>query len=104
MFASSRFTPTIAGYYQINASVTAVRQNTTDFNSTTIFKNGSAVNAGSLGNANAGAYPQSVVSSIIYCNGSTDYIEIYCNDNASSWSTYTGAVNTYFSGAMVRSA
>ena len=104
MFASSRFTPTVAGYYQINASVTAVRQLATDFNLTTIFKNGSAVNAGCLGNANAGAYPQSVVSSIIYCNGSTDYIEIYCNDNASSWATYTGAVNTYFNGAMVRTA
>jgi hypothetical protein len=104
MFASSRFTPTVAGYYQINASVTAVRQNTSDFNSVAIFKNGSVVNTGNLGNANAGGYPQSVVSSIIYCNGSTDYIEIYCNDNASSWSTYTGTNNTYFNGCMIRGA
>jgi hypothetical protein len=97
-FASSRFTPTIAGYYQINASVR--------FNGTfsqaglILFKNGS--NAGYLENGTGNIVTG---SSLQYMNGSTDYLEIYVNVTGTSLSVGNSNVNTnYFSGILVKAA
>ena len=104
-FASSRFTPTVAGYYQINGCVQINFWNGIIF-SAEIFKNGSVY-------ANGGtSYPQTTggvratVSDIVYCNGSTDYVELYAYQyNASSSNvTATGTQSTYFSGCLVRAA
>jgi len=79
-----RFTPTVAGYYQIN-----FRSRTVGTSSTatyyTIYKNGSAVgiNAAALA-TNAGFQSMQIASGIIYFNGSTDYIEFYVNNNGTS--------------------
>jgi len=89
-----RFTPTTAGYYQINL------QAMTNGNTTlcSIYKNGATVSESTLVSANIGC----LASKIIYCNGSTDYIEgyIYTGNNI----CYGSKQVTYFSGAMVRSA
>jgi hypothetical protein len=89
-----RFTPTTAGYYQINI------QAMTNGNTTlcAIYKNGATVSESTLVNANTGCF----VAKIIYCNGSSDYIEgyIYTGSNI----CYGSKQVTYFSGAMVRSA
>ena len=71
-FASSTFTPTVAGYYQVNAGVAWLAGYSTAILS--IYKNGSAYKDGtSLPTATY----RSTVNAIVYCNGSTDYIEIY---------------------------
>jgi hypothetical protein len=45
------------------------------------------------------------VSSVVYCNGSSDYIEIYGYIVASSAGIEGSSVaNTFFSAAMVRAA
>ncbi len=99
-FASSRFTPTVAGYYQINAQLQPNNSYTGGF--IAIFKNGSAYKYGNYTNT-AVTLGGFTVSSIVYCNGSTDYIEIY---GAFTTSQVTGAgiYFSYFNGCFLRSA
>ena len=76
-FASSRFTPTVAGYYQINAQVSIY--GTTSQYAGSIYKNGSSDNVFFLAYDTA-AGQRSAYSSgsyVVYLNGSTDYIELY---------------------------
>jgi len=72
-----RFTPTVAGYYQVNASV---RFNYTgsagDNIQIHIYKNNSHWDCQARLNS-TGNYGNISISSLVYCNGSTDYIEIY---------------------------
>ena len=105
-YASSRFTPTVAGYYQINAQVGMTSAATTATLLCSVFKNGAAYKTGSVSTGTTYLYPQANVSIIVYCNGSTDYIEIYVLGTAAggTFSTYTGLENTYFQAAMIRSA
>jgi hypothetical protein len=105
-YASSRFTPTVAGYYQINAQVGMTSAATTATLLCSVFKNGAVYKTGSVSTGTTYLYPQANVSIIVYCNGSTDYIEIYVLGTAAggTFSTYTGLENTYFQAAMIRSA
>ena len=100
-FASSRFTPTVAGYYQINATI---RFNGTYTNGGMIlFKNGG--NTGYIGTTASTNQNIASGSSLQYMNGTTDYLEIYINLTGTSLTTGSGNANTnYFSGSLVRSA
>lgn len=73
-FASSRFTPTVAGYYQINGKIRATGTGVTA--NANLYKNGSLLIIGSY-TAATGAPVFGTVSTIVYLNGSTDYIELY---------------------------
>jgi hypothetical protein len=100
-FASSRFTPTVAGYYQINAQIQPNNSYTGGFIS--IFKNGNSYKNGTYPN-NAGLpFGGFTVSSIVYCNGTTDYIEIY-GAFTTSQPTNAGINFSYFNGCFLRSA
>jgi hypothetical protein len=70
-----RFTPTVAGYYQINAAIRDNTGGTAGQIAVWIYKNGSAY-ASSV-NPNSGQGLTSQVTQVVYCNGTTDYIEIY---------------------------
>ena len=101
-----RFTPTVAGYYQINA-VVSFGGGVSGFSAVlSIYKNGSAYASGSLAtpvNTTVGA--SSVAASLIYCNGSTDYIEVYVYQNSGAGlALQAGNSVCQFSGALVRSA
>jgi hypothetical protein len=104
-FASSTFTPTVAGYYQINAAI-GPPTFTSGYHFPSIYKNGSAYKYGQLAYVASSINGQVVVSSLVYCNGTTDYIEIYWFQ--SSGGTVTsgsgGTTTTWFNGAMIRSA
>lgn len=97
-----RFTPTVAGYYQISGSVSY------SFNSgsavISIFKNGASFKWGNLiGAVVAGCSGN--VSALIYLNGSTDYIELYAYQNSGlSQNISTSTVETYFQASMARTA
>ena len=97
-FASSRFTPTVAGYYQINATL---RFNGTYTSAAIIlFKNG-----GNVGYLQNGVQTVTTASSLQYMNGTTDYLEIYTSMTGSSLTVGAGNANTnYFSGSLVRAA
>ena len=104
-FASSRFTPTVAGYYQLN---TIIRFNGTTPSQYVIYfyKNGASLGisfnaVASLGNLMCSA------STLVYLNGSTDYMEVYALLTATTPTLGAGSGNpntNYFSGSMVRSA
>jgi hypothetical protein len=96
-FASSRFTPTVAGYYQVNGCVELSTTNTTTYCS--ISKNGSTYKIGAVGSSFSGAN----VSSIVYLNGTTDYIELYGYFGVTQ-NTQQGISATYFNACMVRAA
>jgi hypothetical protein len=100
-FASSRFTPAVAGYYQINSTVNLVSAASTML--LIIFKNGASYKRGVF--ANGTSLNNVTVSGLVYCNGSTDYIEIYAFQNqGGAINTGTGLENTWFDGCLVRSA
>ena len=103
MFSSSRFTPTIAGYYQIDACV-GFSSSALGICLVTIFKNGNRFKDGAIiPNIGGATCP---ASALIYFNGSTDYAEIFLYQ--SSGSTLTVSVNAgsagFFQGALVRTA
>lgn len=90
-----RFTPNVAGYYQISGRA----ENGSAFNvmSLSIYKNGSAFKNSSYGSTMAGVQ----VSALIYFNGSTDYVETYLNQSSANALVATPA-GTYFQGVLVR--
>jgi hypothetical protein len=99
-----RFTPTVAGYYQINFSLSTVPASGAASGQFYfyIYKNGSSYLQQRTYYASAGNFLGCQLANVIYCNGSTDYIEAYASGVSQSmiiYSAYSG-----FSGAMVRSA
>jgi hypothetical protein len=99
-FASSRFTPTIAGYYQINGSIQI--DGTTTYLNAIIYKNGSLYKYGTYILTSL-ISPISIVSDIVYCNGSTDYVELYAGTGTSLAPVAAPSLTT-LSGALIRSA
>jgi len=101
-FASSRFTPTVAGYYQVNAGI--YFGFTTGSATISVYKNGSEYKRGSA-NAGVTGGTMPIATSLVSCNGTTDYLEIYLYQNTgSSQSSNGGGATQYFNGSMVRSA
>jgi hypothetical protein len=100
-FASNRFTPTIAGYYQINAAVywgVAMTTRSVIY----VFKNGAATTVGygsDFGNSNN---YNNTLSNLIYANGTTDYFEIYVYQQTGG--NLTTGTGSYFQGVLVRGA
>jgi hypothetical protein len=106
--STNRFTPNVAGYYQINALtylqaatytnrlLTVIKRNDSleyKFGTDQIVPNSTATEARSL------------VSSLIYLNGTTDYLEIYALTTGSGTLTIqSGIPNTWWTGYLVRAA
>jgi len=106
-FANSTFTPTVAGYYQLNAEVRLDGASGTGEMMIVIWKNGSEHKRGTnqSGTQIASNFWAMQVSSIVYANGSTDYFEIYVQQGSGGNLTVT-AVNspniTWFNGCKIR--
>jgi hypothetical protein len=100
-FASSRFTPTTAGYYQINASIILSSNSAGDFVGY-FYKNGSVYNrysAAATALINFGAAGGMVVA----MNGTTDYVEVYALiGNSGNPRIDNGSGQTQFSGVWIR--
>jgi hypothetical protein len=103
-----RFTPTVSGYYQINGQVAMAAATAIVNNSfCSIYKNGARFKDGNLsGGGSAGVAFYSVVSALIYFNGSTDYVELYGLLNGTGALTFAVNAGTisYFQGVLVRGA
>jgi hypothetical protein len=107
-FASSTFTPTVAGYYQINFGTNTGASNSNAYWSwAAIYKNGSvyAQNTPVFPAGNIQGYGNQI-SQVIYMNGSSDYLEFYVNVYvASGTPSYGGATTgTLASGFLARAA
>ena len=93
-----RFTPQVAGYYQVNAAMTANSAFTSG--RIWIYKNGASAKRGTYISVNGGEF---IVSALIYLNGSTDYIEAYGEMTIGQTLT-NSADQTYFQAILVRTA
>ena len=102
-FASSRFTPTVAGYYFISSAVYAVFASSGTYVWALIYKNGVRNIIGNLNVPVTTLDGVGTVNGLVYMNGTTDYVEIYCLLIGTTPSVST-VVNTQFSGYLVRSA
>jgi len=99
-FASSRFTPTVAGYYQLGSVINC------NFGSTqalvSFYKNGSEFLRGiniQTGTAGGGCF------GLMYLNGSTDYVEVYLLTSVSgSLDVDNPSHRIRFNGYLARSA
>jgi hypothetical protein len=99
-----RFTPTVAGYYQISSTVNIIGVAGNNYVAT-IYKNGSEFKRGNQSANNTANNTGLVVSALIYLNGSTDYVEIYGYQGSGiSQNTANGIYYTFFQGVMVRAA
>lgn len=97
MYATSRFTPTVAGYYQISA---AFSMNSSGVERIiAVYKNGSQFKAAGDGSS---VYQPSI-SCLVYFNGSTDYVEIYAYTGTTT-TTNANIGSTWFQGVLVRAA
>jgi hypothetical protein len=99
-----RFTPTVAGYYQING---VIRANGTGLTGiiASIYKNGNQYSLGTATDGTVADSGQGVVSEIVFLNGSTDYVELYgfvVAASGASFGHFTTAVNCRFNGCLVR--
>jgi hypothetical protein len=94
-----RFTPNVAGYYQITGFVLTATSSAQIIVS--IYKNGAEYKRGlqmTSGQNNG------MVTALVYFNGSSDYVELYCYQSAATQNTNPNQAFTYFQGAMVRAA
>ena len=108
-YASSRFTPNVEGYYQLNAEVRLDGASGTGEMMIVLYRNGSEYKRGwnQQGTQIAANFWAMTISSLAYADGIDDYFEIYVQQGSGTSVTVT-AVNsqaiTWFNGAMVRGA
>jgi hypothetical protein len=102
--ANSRFTPTVAGYYQFNSYVFAPLS-ATGIILSSFYKKGVRYADGGNLLLSAGANIVSMNIAIIYLDGSTDYVECY-GFQSSGTTASIGSQFSFqqFSGALIRSA
>ncbi len=104
-YASSRFTPTVAGYYLVSGHVQP--QASYSAGIVAIYKNGAVYRYGSY-NANATGVSQPSMTCMVYCNGSTDYIEFYASfttgQDTAGVSNAGSPAFTWFQGVLARAA
>ena len=105
-FASSRFTPTVAGYYQINGQTNFGGISASGHQASSLYKNGARYKDGSQNPFDATDGSGSVVSALLYFNGSTDYVELYIfqRSGASRNANVGNIARNYFDGCLVRAA
>ena len=97
-FASSRFTPTVAGYYQINLCIQDT--GTSTILQAELYKNGASYAVGGYIGTAAAFYIASV-STLVYMNGTTDYLEGYCYSSATA-SVGGSSTGNFFTGSLAR--
>jgi len=106
-FASSTFTPTTEGYYQLNATVRISGTSGTGEVMIVLYKNGVEYARGinESGTEQGASFYSMSVSDIAYANGTTDNFEVYIQQSSGGDRTTTaGSAISHFSGVMVRGA
>jgi hypothetical protein len=100
--ANYRFIPSVAGYYQFNLNVTSASSGVIAV-FTTIWKNGTESAWATLQTSGGRSTP--TVSTVLYMNGTTDYVEGYGFIEAGTSPVFqSGNARTSFSGCLVRGA
>lgn len=100
--STSRFTPNVAGYYYFTLAIAAGGAGSI-YLYPCVYKNGSIAIAGTPGYGASGIDNLSYANGMLYCNGTTDYIEAYCYVSSTVNTTVSG-VQTHFEGFLARAA
>jgi hypothetical protein len=95
---SYSFAPNVAGYYQINAN--QYLDGAANNSVIGVFKNNSGIAYGSGIGGSANVYYQA--ATIVYCNGTSDYVDVRIYSGTASLSSGTGSYT--FSAALIRSS
>jgi len=100
-FASNRFTPTVPGKYQFNASILCADSSSQCV--IALFKNGTnMIQSGDVAyNGGAATAGTANVSGILELNGSTDYVEVYVYNGGGTSVRGTFRSDSNFSGALL---
>jgi hypothetical protein len=101
----SRFTPTVAGYYQISGTIYISAGVLGAI--AAVYKNGSISLIGTDIRSVSTGYTTvygSQVTDLVYMNGSTDYVEIYTFMSAATLASGATGLTCKFSGFLARSA
>ena len=97
-----RFTPLVAGYYQVNGSIS--NNSSIGVTVSFIYKNGSRFKDGNYASGTT-IGTDSTVSALIYLNGSTDYIELWVYANTGTGATISSSsTGTFFQAQLVRAS
>lgn len=96
-----RFQPTVAGYYQVNGGFQVGA--TVTLLAVSVFKNGVTHKQLQLGPSNVSSI-SAYGCCLVYLNGSTDYVELWIQQNSTAQNTAAGIANTYFQGFLARAA
>lgn len=102
-----KFQPNVAGYYKITSHLFYNLGVTSIVMLNFLYKNGSVIKNFYGGGTNNSGYFASEINALVYMNGTTDYLEVYTQQNSGSTQLLGsggGAGNTWFSGALVRTA
>lgn len=98
--ALKRWTPNKAGYYWVSATINNINAVSSSIFLCSIFRNGTSVKQGG---DMRGTFSGSVTAStLIYMNGTTDYLEGFAYMTATT-PIITGSAGSYFSAHFVRS-
>lgn len=98
-----RFTPTVAGYYQINAGIAWNSGTNNTVSNAMIYKNGSVWRT--TYNLNQSGGSGAFISDLVYLNGSTDYVEFWVTQaSGANMTTYVTNGATWMSGCLMRGA
>ncbi|WP_142781093.1 tail fiber domain-containing protein [Agrobacterium sp. T29] len=99
--STGRFTPTVAGYYNIHLSIGCLNLASTNACVARILKNGAAVTHSNVRSPQFDVTAHSSV--IVYLNGAGDYVTAQALSEASSASLTGNGANTYFEAALIAS-
>lgn len=93
-----RFQPAVAGYYQASCAFTSGTSTITQ-TAGTIYKNGVAFKVGTNSSTTTSV---GLVSTLVFLNGSTDYLEAFAFITATTPIVVGGVSNSYFQAILVR--
>ena len=101
-----RFTPQIAGYYQVSGCLNITSSVANSECLIAIYKNGTSIKWGSyITRAASGFDVGPTASALIYLNGSTDYVELYGYISGTGTLGFIGSQQrTFFQAVLVRAA
>lgn len=95
-----RFQPQVAGYYQVNGCAAI---GTAGGMYMGVVKNGTIYQYGTNTNSSGTNY-EGFINTVMYLNGSTDYIEIYVAPTSASITMIADGTKTWFNAALIRGA
>jgi hypothetical protein len=102
--ATSRFTPSVSGYYQFNSSFYFLAPVDGGVTQIQLVKNGSVFKWGNILTAAGTQSHSPLLSATAYANGTTDYFEIYIWQNSGTKNISGSTTLTWFDGHLIQQA